>query len=55
MLGGDRGLRTEIPVTIATRGGEKIMLCEPPDPRLWRVRAAAIFGLQLLAAVPSLL
>jgi len=54
LLAGNRGLISELPVTIATPTGEKTMLCEPPEPRFYLLRRSAAFGLQLLTALPSL-
>ena len=54
VLQGSRGLVTELPVTIETRTGEKVLYCEPGNPRWWPVRAAAIAGLQIIGALPAL-
>ncbi len=53
-LAGDRGLIPDLPVTIATRTGEKTMLCEAPPPRLAVLRTAVAFGLQVLSSLPML-
>jgi outer membrane protein insertion porin family len=54
VLTGDRGLVTELPVTIETRTGEKTIYCEPPDPKFWPLRRAAGIGLQIIGGVPGL-
>ena len=51
LLAGNRGLTSELPVTVDGPNGEGTMFCEPPAQRLASLRMAASLSLRLLGAV----
>ncbi len=54
LLAGDRGLISELPVTVDGPSGSGTMFCEPPAQRLASLRIAASLSLRLLGAVTGL-
>jgi len=54
ILAGDRGLETEASIMVQGPAGTAAIFCEPPKPRLARVRAAAAVGIQVLGSFSML-
>jgi Surface antigen variable number repeat len=54
VLQGDRGLETELPVSVDTPTSRTTMFCEPPAPRLMPVRSAAIMALRFMGSMAGL-
>jgi hypothetical protein len=54
ILAGDRGLETEASIMVEGPAGTSAMFCEPPKPRLARVRDAAAVGIQVLGSLSML-
>ena len=54
LLSGDRGLVSELPVTIEGPNAEGTMVCEPPAPRLMTLRIGASFAVRLLGVLTGL-
>ncbi len=54
LLNGNRGLVPELPVTIHRGSSDTTIVCEPPAPKLARVRSATAIGLHFLGAVSGL-
>ena len=53
-LAGDRGLVSELPVTVEGPNRTGTMFCEPPAPRLMALRTAASFGVRLMGLFTGL-
>jgi len=51
VLTGDRGLETELPVTMERPQGDATLLCAQPKPRLFALRMAAAMLIQVLGAL----
>ena len=51
VLDGDRGLETELPVTVDTPNSRTTLFCEPPSPRAYPVRNALAMGLRFIGAI----
>ncbi len=54
VLEGNRNLIPDLPVTVETPTGEKPLLCQAPQPRMWTERRVAIFALQMSGSFPLL-
>jgi len=53
LLAGDRGIVPELPVTVDRPSGEAVMMCEPPNPRLYPLRAGTGVAFRLAASLAS--
>ena len=54
LLEGDRGLETQLPVTIETPSSQSTMFCQPPPPKMYPVRSALALALRLVASMSGL-
>jgi hypothetical protein len=54
LVQGERGIETDLNVTVVRPEGDAAMVCEVPKPRLGPIRAAGTIGLHLLGTVPGI-
>ena len=54
LLEGDRGLETQLPVTMETPSSQSTMFCQPPPPKMYPVRSALALALRLVASMSGL-